>query len=250
MQLDEKWSFVGKKQRHCDPADEDDLFAGDQWDHVAYDPEHRLVLAVVVGKRIEGNAEMLLGEVRARLGGGCPGLVMTDGLAAYEGAILGAFGEWVTPPRTGRPGRPALPRLEPPEELCYARVLKRRRGGALVSVERELVFGAARRLEEALAGSGVCEVAGTSHLERYHATDRHRCARKVRKSYRFSRDWEVHWAVTAFGMFSYNFCWPVRTLREPDPEGGYLQRSPAMAAGLADHVWTYEEWLTLPAFQH
>jgi hypothetical protein len=50
-------------------------------------------------------------------------------------------------------------------------------------------------------------------------------------------------------MFSYNFCRPVRTLRQGDREAGYEQRTPAMAAGLADHVWSLEEWLTLPAVQ-
>ena len=39
MQLDEKWSFVAKKQKHCDPADEADGLCGDQWDHVALDPD-------------------------------------------------------------------------------------------------------------------------------------------------------------------------------------------------------------------
>ena len=46
-QFDEKWAFVGKKEKHCDPQDPQDAYQGDNWDHVAYDPEHRLVLAVV-----------------------------------------------------------------------------------------------------------------------------------------------------------------------------------------------------------
>jgi hypothetical protein len=48
-------------------------------------------------------------------------------------------------------------------------------------------------------------------------------------------------------MYSYNFCWPVRTLRERVGEGAYRKRTPAMAAGLADHVWSLQEWLTRPA---
>ena len=51
MQFDEKWSFVGKKEKHCDPDDEADWSRGDQWDHVALDPDSRLVLEVVVGPR-------------------------------------------------------------------------------------------------------------------------------------------------------------------------------------------------------
>ena len=49
-QFDEKWSFVFKKQEHCDPLDPADDHKGDWWDHVAYDPEHRLVVAVVPGR--------------------------------------------------------------------------------------------------------------------------------------------------------------------------------------------------------
>ena len=44
IQFDEKWSFVCKKQEHCDPDDPADDHRGDWWDHVAYDPEHRLVV--------------------------------------------------------------------------------------------------------------------------------------------------------------------------------------------------------------
>ncbi len=50
VQLDEKWSFVGKEQEDCDPDDPADAQEGDWWDHVAYDPEHRLVVSVVPGR--------------------------------------------------------------------------------------------------------------------------------------------------------------------------------------------------------
>ena len=53
----------------------------------------------------------------------------------------------------------------------------------------------------------------TSFVERQHGTDRGRNARKARKTYRFSKDWRVHEAMTYFTLYSYNFCWPVRTLR-------------------------------------
>ena len=41
--MDEKWSFVAKKEKNCDEDDPEDQFQGDCWDHVAFDPEHRLV---------------------------------------------------------------------------------------------------------------------------------------------------------------------------------------------------------------
>jgi hypothetical protein len=238
VQLDEKWSFVGKKEKHCDPADEADWFRGDQWDHVALDPDHRLVLEVVVGKRLGDNAVSLLEGVRDRLGGRVPELVTSDEYPAYPEALRAVFGREEVPPRTGKPGRPAGPRVVPPEGMVYGTVHKTREKGRVVQVETRTVFGDA-------PGGGV----STSYLERQHATDRHRNARKGRKTYRFSKDWDVHEALTTFTMYSYNFCWPVRTLRAKAAGGRWRQRTPAMAAGLAGHVWSLEEWVTLPAVQ-
>jgi hypothetical protein len=207
---------------------------------VAFDPDSRLVLEVLVGKRLDTNSEELLQGVKRRLGEVPPKLVSSDGHAPYPGAVLAAFGQGVTPPRTGKPGRPAGPRVEPLAGLCYGRVVKHKRRGRVVGVETEVVFG---RLPEGAAIS-------TSYVERHNATDRHRNARKGRKTYRFSKDWDVHEAMTSYTMYSYNFCWSVRTLRQKDAQGRWRQRTPAMAAGLSDHVWSLEEWLTLPAIQH
>ncbi len=68
----------------------------------------------------------------------------------------------------------------------------------------------------------------------------------LRKTYRFSKDWRIHEAATYFSMYSDNFCWPVRTLREPIGEGRWRKRTPAMAAGLSDHGWSLSEWISLP----
>ena len=132
---------MGKKERHCDPDDEADWFRGDQWGHVAFDPDSRLALQVVVGKRLETTAEMLLEGLKARLGGRPPEVVTSDGYAAYEGALLGLFGQEVTPPRTGRPGRPAGPRWEPPAGMCYGRVIQHQKRGRVERVETAVVFG-------------------------------------------------------------------------------------------------------------
>jgi IS1 family transposase len=239
VQLDEKWAFVGKKQKHCNPADPADWLCGDQWDHVALDPDSRLILEVVVGPRTSDSAELLLQGVRDRLGGRAPELVTSDEYAAYPEALRSVFGEERTPPRTGRPGRPAGPRVVLPEGLCHATVHKTRERGRVTAVEQRVAFGA--------LGEG--GRVSTSYLERYNATDRHRNARKGRKTYRFSKDWDVHEATTCFTTFSYNFCWPVRTLRVQDDRGHWRQRTPAMVAGLTDHIWSLEEWLTFPGVQ-
>jgi len=239
VQLDEKWSFVAKKQKHCDPADEADCLRGDQWDHVALDPDSRLVLEVVVGPRTPESAELLLEGVRARLGGRPPELVTSDEYPVYPEALLSVFGEERTPPRTGRPGRPAGPRRVLPEGMCHATVHKTRERGRVTAVAERVAFG------ELGEGQSV----NTSYVERHNASDRHRNARKGRKTYRFSKDWDVHLAMTRFTMFAANFCWPVRTLRVRVGRGRWRRRTPAMVAGLTDHVWPLEEWLTLPGVQ-
>jgi hypothetical protein len=129
VQLDEKWSFVGKKEKHCDPDDDADWCCGDQWDHVALDPDHRLVLEVVVGKRLADNAVFLLEGVRGRLGGRVPELVSSDEYPAYPDALLDVFGVEQVPPRTGKPGRPARGSCRPRGWLTAPPTRPGRRGG-------------------------------------------------------------------------------------------------------------------------
>jgi len=245
LQMDEKWAFVAKKQKNCDEGDPEDRFRGDCWDHVAFDPEHRLVLAVVPGERTAQSVEELVGEVKERLDGRVPELITTDEYAPYAGAILEAFGEEVVPPRTGKPGRPRKPYKVAPKGLRYATVHKVRKNGRVAEVVRRVVFGTAAAVEAALADSRVSDTIKTSFVERHNGTDRNRNARKVRKTYCFSKDWWIHRAVTYFTMYSDNFCWPVRTLTTRAGEA----RTPAMTAKLTDHVWTLMEWIKRPTVQ-
>lgn len=238
-----------KKQEHCDPEDPADDHRGDYWDHVALDAESRLVLAVVPGARDAEAVAEVVNEVKDRTGGRVLDLVTSDNYPAYETALLEAYGQEVTTTATGRPSRAMVPEQVPPPGMNYATVEKRREKGRVVEVLTRVVFGTMAAVQAALARSKASRVVNTSFLERQNATDRHRNARKVRKTYTFSKDWEVHEAMTYFTMYSYNFCWPVRTLTERDDRGGLRRRTPAMAAGLADHVWTMREWITRPAVQ-
>jgi len=249
VQFDEKWAFVEKKQKHCDPNDPADAKRGDDWDHVAFDPVHRLVVSVIPGKRTAENIERLVEDFQARTAGRMMDLIVTDEYSAYEAAILNAYGQRVTPPRTGKPGRPKGPRLQPAEGLLYATVHKTRRKGRVVKVELRVVFGREEAVQAALAASPVSTRINTAFIERHNGTDRNRNGRKVRKTYCFSKDWDVHEAVTYLTMYSYNFCWPVRTLSARGSDDRWHRRTPAMAAGLTDHVWSLQEWLRFPAIQ-
>jgi hypothetical protein len=119
----------------------------------------------------------------------------------------------------------------------------------VVSVSTRVVFGTGTAVILALLASAVSTVVNTCFVERHNGTDRNRCRRKVRKTCGFSKSWDVHRAATAFSYFSYNFCWPVRTLRVKGDDGRWRARTPAMAAGLTDHAWSLQEWLTFPAVQ-
>ena len=119
----------------------------------------------------------------------------------------------------------------------------------MIHIEPRIVFGEEDALRAALAASPVSTALNTAFVERHHGTDRNRNGRKVRRTACFSKDWQAHNAITYFTMYSYNFCWPVRTLRVRQAEGGWQKRTPAMAAGLADHVWFLTEWLTFPVMQ-
>jgi hypothetical protein len=101
----------------------------------------------------------------------------------------------------------------------------------------------------ALERSRASRTIHTAFVERHHGTDRHHNARESRRTYRFSKDWRMHEAMTSLTMESDNYCGPVRAPRERTPGGAWRKRTPAMAAGLADQVWSLKEWLTFPAIQ-
>ena len=245
LQMDEKWSFVAKKEKNCAEDDPEDRFRGDCWDHVAFDPEHRLVVSVVPGERTVESVQELVSDVKERLGGRAPELITTDEYSPYEGAILEAFGTEVVPPRTGKPGRRRKSYKVAAAGLQYATVHKTRKKGRVVDVVTQVIFGTAAAVQAALDNSGVSCTVNTAFVERHNGTDRDRNARKVRKTYCFSKDWWVHRAVTFFTMYSYNFCWPVRTLKTKVGEA----QTPAMMAKLTDHVWTLVEWIKRPTVQ-
>ncbi len=81
MQLDEKWSFIAKKEDQVTPGDPPEW--GDAWDHTAVDPESRLLLVVVPGKRTLENCQQVVGEVQGRTGGRTDLLLTSDAHAPY-----------------------------------------------------------------------------------------------------------------------------------------------------------------------
>ncbi len=76
--FDEQWSFVAKKEKNCDRSDDADDFQGDCWDHVAFDPEHRLVVSLVCGRRTEELTFQLVADFHERTGGRVMDVMVTD----------------------------------------------------------------------------------------------------------------------------------------------------------------------------
>lgn len=255
LQLDEKWAFVDCKQQHCDLENRAHHTKGDCWDHVAFDPEHRLVLDVEVGKRSSTRIKKLLRRVKDRLDGRVPRLITTDEFAGYT-TVLKLI--WPKQPiefrqdkRCTRRRRACVQPKRVDPALTYATVCKQRENGRVVSIRTGAVFGSEASVAKALEQSSVSNTINTSFIERHNGTDRHRNSRKARRTYRFSKDWQVHEAASWLSLYTYNFCWCVRTLAErlaePKKDGTrYRQRTPAMAAGLTDHVWTLQKWLARP----
>lgn len=199
--------------------------------------------------RTAENAEAVVADVKGRTEGRPLNLLTSDDYPAYKEAIRHVYGTEVTTTPSGRDSKRMVPEKIPPPELTYATVEKKRRLGRVVEILIHLIFGTMTALARALRRSKVSRRVNVSFLERYNATDRHKNSRKVRKSYTFSKDWRIHESMTYFTIYSYNFCWAVRTLEDRGQRGRARQRSPAMAAGLTDHVWTMHEWVTMPAVQ-
>ncbi len=230
-----------------DPNNPEDEGKGDVWDHTAIDAESRLLLAIIPGPRTAENCEKVVREVKERTGGKPDILITSDEHAPYESAIKKVYGEKVNRPKKPGPGRKPKPLVRIPLDLCYATVKKTRKEGRVVHVVRKLIFGTLALLASFLRRSTASKTINTSFVERNNGTDRGQNARKRRKTYCFSRDLEIHISVSHFVGYGYNFMWPVRTLDLRGAKGHKIQRTPAMVAGLTDHIWTLKEWCKFPA---
>lgn len=237
-QLDEMWSFIGKKEGHLEPLESLERILGDAWIWIAFDAVHKVVIAHVVGKRTEPHAVALLQEVK-RVTARIPSLFTSDQLDQYTSALLKVYGVSVTPPRKPGPGRPPQPKLVPPDDLLYAQVVKEYKRNRVASITRRVVFGDPQTLGVVLQRSEVSHKINTSYVERINGTVRHLDARCSRKTYRFSKCTHNHQRQLALSLTYYHLCLPHKTLTKWHGRA----TTPFMAAGLTDHVWTVRELL-------
>ena len=126
----------------------------------------------------------MVAAVQQRTGDHAVRLMTSDDYPAYKEAILHIYGSEVSTTPTGRDSKRMMPEKVPPPGLTYATVEKRRRLGRVVEILVHLIFGTLAALALALRLSKVSRQVNVAFLERYHATDRHknarRCGRRTR----------------------------------------------------------------------
>lgn len=213
------------------------------WDHVALDPQSKLVVSLEVGKRTEEQTHKLVMDAKGRLAAGCLPAIFTDAYECYAQAILLAFGRRYRVARKGNIGRHPAPVLRRPQGLVYAQVKKHYQGRRVERVEIRPIFGKTR-LAATLKRLGFNKV-NTSAIERLNLTGRQRNRRKARKTLSFSKAPRYHRWMSWLSATMYNFCHSHGSLKQRCGSQVH-HRSPAMAAGLTDRIWSVRDWLLYP----
>jgi transposase-like protein len=236
--------FLGSAPLNLGHVQADELCAkcvgGRCWMAMAMAVPHRLWLGGVASPlRNLRLIQRLVDMVRRAWAPGTALLICVDGLSSYVTAFWRAFRAKVL---TGRRGRPPY-RL--PGCVWLAQLVKSYSGRCLKGVCRRVLWGSEEQVEQQLRRTQTGRQINTSYIERLNATFRACLATLVRRGRALARGEET----LTKGMYLvgcvYNFCRPHRSLRAQQGQGKkWLQRTPAMAAGWTDHVWSVEELLS------
>jgi len=222
-----------------------------RWVWVAMDPESKLLLAIEVGERTLAMAQRVVHHVAQVLAPDCAPLFLTDGFREYMTALLTHYGQWVQPSRRQDKGPHPKPRWMPRPQLLYAQVVKTVRRRRLVRVSHRVVFGTLEAVKAVLAPLG-CQI-NTAFIERLNLTIRQHVAAIGRRVTTLCKGEDGLRQQLALYHVYYNFVLPHASLRQPvlqpEPTNGsgsakqWQPCTPAMAAGLTDHVWSLREML-------
>lgn len=210
IQVDECWAFCYCKQKQVTEEIADRQIAGDIWTWAAIDADTKLVPCWTLGKRDAETAESFVSDLASRLTDRVQ--LTSDGLKAYLTAILNAFGEAVDYAqlvKVYQQDSEGQRRYSPPECVTCDKV--------------------------AIIGEPDPKHISTSFIERQNLTMRMGMRRFTRLTNAFSKKAENHAAAVALHMMHYNFARVHQTLKT----------SPAVAAGVTDHVWSIEEIVSL-----
>jgi IS1 family transposase len=221
------------------------------WVWAAIDPVTKLLLTLEVGDRSLALAQRVVHQVVQVLAPDCMPLFLTDGFKEYATALLTHYGQWVQPPQRQTTGPAPKPRWMPLPGLLYAQVIKTVRRRRLVRVSHRVVCGTLAAIEQVLAVHGWH--INTAFIERINLSIRQHVAAVGRRVTTLCKGEDgLRPQLTLYHAY-YNFCLPHASLRQPllqpEPTHGtgsakqWRPCTPAMAAGLTDHVWTLREVL-------
>jgi IS1 family transposase len=253
VQLDELFALLSAvKDGAVSEADAiERLERTSQWVWIAMDPESKLLLVIDVGHRTLAMAQRVVHHVAQVLAPDCAPLFLTDGFREYLTALLTHYGQWVQPPRRQAHGPTPKPRWLPLPHLLYAQVVKTVRRRRLVAVTHRVVCGTLEAVNQVLAPCGW--QINTAFVERLNLSMRQHVAAVGRRVSTLCKGEDGLRQQLALYHVYYNFCLPHASLRQPVPQpipthgtGSATQWrpcTPAMAAGLTDHVWTLREVL-------
>lgn len=210
IECDEIWSFVYAKERNVPEQMQDIEGVGDVWTWVALDPDTKIVPTWLVGERSPDDCQAFLFDLADRLRYRVQ--LTTDGFGSYLEAVEQAFGA----------------------DVDFAQLIKYY--GADPADDRKfsppvVIDQTVRRV----TGDPDPDHISTSYIERQNLTMRMGMRRFTRLTNAFSKKVENHAASVALHFMYYNFARPHQSLKDPYP------RTPAMAAGVSDHVWSCEE---------
>jgi len=211
IQCDEIWSFIGAKERNCTPHMKA-YGMGDVWTWVALDPDSKLVPCWFIGNRNANAAYHFLHDLRGRLANRIQ--LTSDGYHATQEGVWRGFGM---------------------NNIDYAQLQKIYRSapeGSQVRYSPAICMGARKAI---ICGNPDPEHISTSYIERQNLTMRMSMRRFTRLTNGFTKKLENLEAAVALHYMHYNFCRIHQSLRV----------TPAMEAGISDHVWSLEEVIAL-----
>lgn len=209
LQVDEIWSFVYSKDKNVPEDKQGQSGYGDVWMFTAIDVETKLVPAWLVGSRDINCASIFIGDLKNRLANRVQ--ITTDGHKMYLEAIENAFGS----------------------EVDYAMLVKLY--GQDIESEKRYSPAECTGIEKhVIQGNPDKKAISTSYVERQNLTMRMSMRRFTRLTNGFSKKLENHIYALALYFMHYNFARTHKSLANPYP------RTPAMAAGITNHIWTTE----------
>jgi hypothetical protein len=199
------------------------------------DMDTRLRVARGIAKTETEASQEVFETLKRRGHPDAPPPTVSDGWGGIDDAMVEVYG--VVPEYEGI-GRPPT-RKQPQPGWQYLQVVKQRENGRVVGTQLRVIFGDEEEVLKLLGKS-------TAYIERTHLTMRLFNGRLARKTLAFSKQLGMYRASATWEDLVYNLARPLKTLRLPvnDPPRRWQPRSPAMAAGLSDYVWTVKELLT------